>query len=57
MIRPTIVIRKQVSEKYMLQIYDNGVMIKKEIDFDTAKAASKRAEEIIEEEENNEASP
>lgn len=57
MIRPTIVIRKQVSEKYMLQIYDNGVMIKKETDFDTAKAASKRAEEIIEEEENNEASP
>ena len=46
---PTIVIRKQVSGKYMLQIYEGGVLVKTETGFDDAKAASKRAEEIKEE--------
>ena len=44
--RPTIVIRKQISGKYMLQVYENGVMVKEERDFDDPKEASKRAEEI-----------
>ena len=47
--RPTIVIRKQLNGMFVLQVYENGVLVKEERDFTDPQAASRRAEEIKEE--------
>lgn len=48
---PTIVIRKQkMIGTYILQVYENGVVVREEKGFTDPKEASKRAEEIVREE-------
>ena len=49
----TIIIRHQGGGRYMLQAFDNGVVVKEEKDFSTQEAAAKRAEEIREEKDVN----
>ena len=51
----TIIIRHQGDGQYMLQAYDNGIVVKEEKNFKTQEAAAMRAEELREE--NDAASP
>ena len=53
--RLTIIIRHQGNGLYMLQAFDNGVIVKEEKDFKTQEEAAKRADELREE--NDAATP